>query len=94
MEATDRWPKRGEWNPFARGIIIGPIKSGDMSKVDALIEVARMLKDARSIAAGCSDRTLVYFVDMAIFEACETLAVLRGAGSAYTAQKNLCAVAT
>jgi len=58
-----------------------------MSKIDGLIEVARMLKDARSIANGCSDKALVYFMDMAIFEVCEALAALRGPDSVYAAQK-------
>lgn len=58
-----------------------------MSKTDGLIEVARMLKDARSIAKGGSNKALVYFVDMAIFEVCEALAALRGPDSTYAAQK-------
>jgi hypothetical protein len=66
---------------------IGPISSGDTSKIDALIEVARTLKDARSIAEGCSNKTLIYFMDMAIFEVCEALAALRSPGSAYGAHE-------
>jgi hypothetical protein len=48
-----------------------------MSKIDALIEVARTLKDARSVADGCSNRTLLYFIDLALSEVCEALAALR-----------------
>jgi hypothetical protein len=68
-------------------MVIDPIAPGDTSKIDGLIEVARMLKDARSIAEGCSNKALVYFMDMAIFEVCEALAALRGPDSAYAAQK-------
>jgi hypothetical protein len=68
-------------------MVIGPIASVDRSKIDGLIEVARMLKDARSIVNGCSNKALVYFMDMAIFEVCEALAALQGADSAYAAQK-------
>ena len=46
-----------------------------MSKTDALVEVARKLKDARGVAEKCPKRTLLYFIDMAIFEACEALAI-------------------
>jgi hypothetical protein len=67
--------------------MVGPIKSRDMSKIDGLIEVVRMLKDARSMAEGCSNKTIMYFMDMAIFEVCETLAALRGPGSVYAPQK-------
>jgi hypothetical protein len=66
---------------------IGPITSGDTSKIDALIEVARTLKDARSVAEGCSNKTLIYFMDMAIVEVCEALAALRSPGSAYGAHE-------
>jgi hypothetical protein len=44
-----------------------------MSKIDTLVEVAKTLKCARSLAEKCSDRTLLYFIDMAIFEVCEAL---------------------
>jgi hypothetical protein len=66
---------------------IDPIISGDMSKIDALIEVARALKDARSIAEGCSNKRLVYFMDMAISEVCEALAAARSQGSACPGEK-------
>jgi hypothetical protein len=74
--------KKRDVDSLAQGVVIGPISSGDRSKIDALIEVARTLKDARSIAERCSNKTLVYFLDMAIFEVCEALAALRSLGSA------------
>jgi hypothetical protein len=86
MNAKDRFAK-GNVDSLAQGMNIGPTPSGDMSKIDALIEVARTLKDARSVAEGCSNKTLIYFMDMAIFEVCEALAALRSPGSAYGAQK-------
>ncbi len=45
-----------------------------MSENEALVDVAKILKGARSLAETCSERTLLYFIDTAIFEACEALA--------------------
>jgi hypothetical protein len=45
-----------------------------ISEIDALVEVAKILRGARSLAETSSERTLLYFIDMAIFEACEALA--------------------
>jgi len=45
-----------------------------MSEIEVLLDVARILRGARSLAETCSERTLLYFIDMAIFEACEALA--------------------
>ena len=42
-----------------------------MSEINALVEVAKTLGVVRSVAETCSDRTLLYFIDMAIVEACE-----------------------
>jgi hypothetical protein len=53
-----------------------------MSEIDALIEVARTLQDARSIAEGCSNKTLLRFIDISILEVCEALAALQRSGSA------------
>jgi hypothetical protein len=86
MDDKDWLARKGNVNSFAQGMNIGTIISGDTSKIDALIEVLRALKDARSIAEGCSNKTLVYFLDMAIFEVCEALAALRSSGSGYAAQ--------
>ncbi len=44
-----------------------------MSENEVLVDVAKILKGARSLAETCSERTLLYFIDMAIFEACEAL---------------------
>jgi hypothetical protein len=53
-----------------------------MTKTDALIEVARTLKDARSMAEGCSNNALLRFIDLAILEVCEALAALQRSGAA------------
>jgi hypothetical protein len=45
-----------------------------MSKNELLVDVAKILKGARSLAETCSERTLLYLIDMAICEACEALA--------------------
>jgi hypothetical protein len=45
-----------------------------MSENEVVIDIANTLKIARSLAQTCSERTLLYFIDMAIFEACEVLA--------------------
>jgi hypothetical protein len=47
-----------------------------MSEIDTLVEAAKTLKGARSLAEQCSDRTLLYFIDMAIFQVCETLSAV------------------
>ena len=42
-----------------------------MTKVDCLIEVAKKLKEARILGEACSDRALLYFIDMTIVHVCE-----------------------
>jgi hypothetical protein len=44
-----------------------------MPDIDVLVEVAKTLRGVRSLAETCPDRALLYFIDMAIFEACEAL---------------------
>jgi hypothetical protein len=44
-----------------------------MSENEVLVDVAKILRGARSLAETCSERTLLYFIDLAIFEACEAL---------------------
>jgi hypothetical protein len=44
-----------------------------VSEMDALVEVAMAVKTARCIAEACPDPVLLYFLDMAIFHACESL---------------------
>ena len=44
-----------------------------MTKVDCLIEVAKKLKEARSLGEACSDRALLYFIDMTIVHVCDSL---------------------
>lgn len=42
-------------------------------KVDCLIEVAKKLKEARTLGEACSDRALLYFIDMTIVHVCDFL---------------------
>jgi hypothetical protein len=56
-----------------------------MTKIDCLIEVAKKLKEARTLGEACSDRALLYFIDMTIVHVCDSLGSspdTRGAGEA------------
>jgi hypothetical protein len=44
-----------------------------MTRIDYLVEVAKKLKEARAIGEGCSDRALLYFIDMTIVHVCDSL---------------------
>ena len=44
-----------------------------MTKIDCLIEVAKKLKEARTLGEACSDRALIYFIDMTIVHVCDSL---------------------
>jgi hypothetical protein len=44
-----------------------------MTKIDCLIEVAKKLKEARTLGEACSDRALLYFIDMTIVHVCDSL---------------------
>jgi hypothetical protein len=44
-----------------------------MTQIDCLFEVARKLKEARALGEACSDRALLYFIDMTIAHVCDTL---------------------
>ena len=44
-----------------------------MTKIDCLIEVAKKLKEARTFGEACSDRVLIYFIDMTIVHVCDSL---------------------
>ena len=44
-----------------------------MTKTDCLIEVAKKLKEARTLGETCSDRALLYFIDMTIVHVCDAL---------------------
>ncbi len=44
-----------------------------MTKIDCLIEVAKKLKEARILGESCSDRALLYFIDMTIVHVCDSL---------------------
>lgn len=43
------------------------------SKSDVLVEVAFKLESARSTALDSCDRAIVYFIDMAMLQVCESL---------------------
>jgi hypothetical protein len=44
-----------------------------MTRIDYLLEVAKKLKEARTIGEACSDRALLYFIDMTIVHVCDSL---------------------
>ena len=44
-----------------------------MTQIDCLIEVAKKLKEARTLGEACSDRALLYFIDMTIVHVCDFL---------------------
>ena len=50
-----------------------------MTQIDCLFEVARKLKEARTLGEACSDRALLYFIDMTIVHVCDLLTPRRGA---------------
>jgi hypothetical protein len=52
-----------------------------MTKIDCLVEVAKKLKEARTLGEACSDRALLYFLDMTIVHVCDSL-------ESYQAPKN------
>ena len=45
-----------------------------MTQNDRLLEVAKKLKEARILGEACSDRALLYFIDMTIVHVCNSLA--------------------
>jgi hypothetical protein len=45
----------------------------DRSEADILVEVGGALGKIREIAQGSCDRILLYFIDMSIFQVCESL---------------------
>jgi hypothetical protein len=44
-----------------------------MTETDCLVEVAKKLREARALGAACSDRALLYFIDMTIVHVCDSL---------------------
>ena len=44
-----------------------------MTQIDRLVEVATKLKEARILGESCSDRALLYFIDMTIVHVCDQL---------------------
>jgi hypothetical protein len=44
-----------------------------MTQTDRLVEVAKKLKEARTLGEACSDRALLYFIDMTIVHVCDSL---------------------
>ncbi len=70
---------------------VGDVEERDktMTKVDCLIEVAKRLKEARALGEACSDRALLYFIDMTIVHVCDSLASRADTGGAADARLNL-----
>ena len=60
-----------------------------MTKVDCLIEVAKKLKEARTLGEACSDRALLYFIDMTIVHVCDSLGSRSDSRGAPEARLNL-----
>jgi hypothetical protein len=44
-----------------------------MTKTDCLVEIAKKLREARTLGERCSDRALLYFIDMTIVHVCDSL---------------------
>jgi hypothetical protein len=44
-----------------------------MTQIDCLVEVATKLREARILGEPCSDRALLYFIDMTIAHVCDSL---------------------
>jgi hypothetical protein len=44
-----------------------------MTKIDSLIEVASKLRETRALGERCSDRALLYFIDMTLAHVCDSL---------------------
>ncbi len=44
-----------------------------MTKIDCLIEVAKKLREARTLGERCSDPALLYFIDMTVAHVCASL---------------------
>jgi hypothetical protein len=44
-----------------------------MTETESLVEVAKKLREARALGEACSDRALLYFIDMTIVHVCDSL---------------------
>jgi hypothetical protein len=60
-----------------------------VTKIDCLIEVAKKLKEARTLGEACSDRALLYFIDMTIVHVCDSLGSRQESQDAALARLNL-----
>jgi len=60
-----------------------------MTKVDCLIEVAKKLKEARALGEACSDRALLYFIDMTMVHVCDSLGAQQPSHEGAEAHLNL-----
>jgi hypothetical protein len=58
-----------------RGGYRGPYQEQDstMTKIDCLIEVAKTLREARTLGERSSDPALLYFIDMSLAHVCDQL---------------------
>jgi hypothetical protein len=53
-----------------------------MTKIDCLIEVAKKLREVRSLGERSSDRALLYFIDMTLAHVCDSLDARSGSDEA------------
>ena len=60
-----------------------------MTETDCLVEVAKKLREARALGEGCSDRALLYFIDMTIVHVCDSLGSRPNPRGAADARLNL-----
>ena len=65
-KCSSEWQKKMTWNATDSQRKVS-------SEGDILVEVANSLGKIREVAQGSRDRTLLYFIDMAIFQACKSL---------------------
>ena len=67
-----------------------------MTQTDRLFEVAKKLKEARTLGEACSDRALLYFIDMTIVHVCDSLdsqsADQRRRGSSFEPRPRRCLI--
>ena len=56
-----------------RRVYAEELENQTRTQADILTDVTIKLQEARSEARGLNDKLLIYFIDMAVFHACETL---------------------
>jgi hypothetical protein len=68
-------PRRTTTNAAPSQETSGQLRERDdaMTETDCLVEVAKKLREARALGESCSDRALLYFIDMTIVHVCDSL---------------------